>query len=80
MKFKIFRLLQVQRIGNLIPVRGFSSFKFIPATHDQVIVALKTEEFNGTSATYITAFTIDGNIILPETKISNLKYEGLEFI
>lgn len=68
-------------MGSVIPTRGFSSFKFIPQTNDNVIVALKSEEFNGTSATYITAFTIDGQILLPDTKVSsNLKYEGLEFI
>jgi soluble calcium-activated nucleotidase 1 len=77
---RCFLNLQVQPIGKLIPVRGFSSFKFIPSTHDTVIAALKTEEFNGTSATYITAFTVDGNVLLPESKISDLKYEGLEFI
>lgn len=63
-----------------MPTRGFSSFKFIPFTDDTVITALKSEEVNGTLATYITAFTIDGQILLPDTKVSDLKYEGIEFI
>ncbi|CAH0563977.1 unnamed protein product [Brassicogethes aeneus] len=60
--------------------RGFSSFKFIPTSNDLVIVALRTVEFNGTTETYITAFTIYGQIIMDDTYISNLKYEGFEFI
>src|SRR3712207_6975029 len=37
----------------------FSSFKFIPNTDDQIIVALKSEEDSGKVATYIMAFTLD---------------------
>ena len=33
--------------------RGFSSFKFIPGTKDQVILALKSEENKGSIATCI---------------------------
>lgn len=67
-------------IGEVMPTHGFSSFKFIPGTKDEVIVALKTEEFQGRIATYITAFTIHGIILLNETKIDDIKYEGFEFI
>lgn len=68
------------RVGPLNPTHGFSSFKFVPNTDDQIILALKSEEDAGTIATYITAFTLDGRILLPETKIGDVKYEGLEFI
>lgn len=67
-------------IGETIPTHGFASFKFLPATDDSVIVALKSEEDKGRSATYIIAFHIDGKILLPETKVAELKYEGIEFI
>lgn len=67
-------------IGETIPTHGFASFKFLPATDDSVIVALKSEEDKGRSATYIIAFHIDGKILLPETKVAELKYEGFEFI
>ncbi|KAB0793320.1 hypothetical protein PPYR_12940 [Photinus pyralis] len=67
-------------IPNLISSRGFSSFKFIPTSEDTVIVALRSEELDGKTATYITAFTINGKILLDDTFISDLKYEGLEFI
>lgn len=44
------------------------------------MLALKSEEDAGKIATYILAFTLDGRMLLPETKIGDLKYEGLEFI
>lgn len=43
-------------------------------------MALRSEELEGKTATYITAFTINGNVLLEDTLISDLKYEGLEFI
>lgn len=70
----------VSQVGPLNPTHGFSSFKFVPNTDDQIILALKSEEDAGKIATYITAFTLDGRILLPEAKIGDVKYEGLEFI
>lgn len=70
----------VGHVGEVFPTHGFSSFKFIPDTDDQIIVALKSEEDNGKIASYIMAFTLDGRFLLPETRIGNVKYEGIEFI
>ncbi|KAJ8317874.1 hypothetical protein KUTeg_002965 [Tegillarca granosa] len=75
-----FTNLEVRYVGQISPTRGFSSFKFIPQTNDQVIVALKSEEDAGTIASYILAFDIKGKIIMQEHKIGNYKYEGIEFI
>lgn len=75
-----FKDISVSHIGKLVPSHGFSSFKFIPDTDDQIIVALKSEEDAGKVATYIMAFTQDGRFLLPETKIGDVKYEGIEFI
>lgn len=75
-----FSNISVKRVGLLNPTHGFSSFKFVPETDDQIILALKSEEDAGKIATYITAFTQDGQVLLPETKIGDVKYEGLEFI
>ncbi|XP_059393103.1 soluble calcium-activated nucleotidase 1b isoform X1 [Carassius carassius] len=75
-----FSEISASRIGSLKPTLGFSSFRFIPDTDDQIILALKSEEDAGQTATYITAFTLDGRILLPDTKIGDVKYEGLEFI
>ncbi|XP_070596259.1 soluble calcium-activated nucleotidase 1 isoform X1 [Erythrolamprus reginae] len=72
--------ISVSHIGDIIPTHGFSSFKFVPDTDDQIIVALKSEEDAGHVATYITAFTLDGRSLLPETRIGSVKYEGIEFI
>ncbi|XP_054284838.1 soluble calcium-activated nucleotidase 1-like [Macrosteles quadrilineatus] len=75
-----FTRVQVTYIGEIIPTHGFSSFKFLPGTDDTIIVALKSEEDRGKSASYVTVFHIDGKILLPETKVADLKYEGIEFI
>ncbi|CAH1795244.1 unnamed protein product [Owenia fusiformis] len=75
-----FKNIDIKRIGPLIPTHGFSSFKFIPLTDDSVIVALKSEEDAGKVATYITAFDLDGHILMEETKIGDFKFEGIEFL
>ncbi|XP_078257471.1 soluble calcium-activated nucleotidase 1-like [Rhinoraja longicauda] len=75
-----FKEVSVSTIGEVNPTRGFSSFKFIPDTDDQIVVSLKSEEDNGKIATYIMAFTLDGRFLLEETKVADVKYEGLEFI
>ncbi|XP_041838963.1 soluble calcium-activated nucleotidase 1b isoform X2 [Melanotaenia boesemani] len=75
-----FSYIKTQRVGPLNPTHGFSSFKFVPDTDDQIILALKSEEDAGRIATYIIAFTLDGRVLMPETKIGDVKYEGLEFI
>ncbi|XP_012258133.2 soluble calcium-activated nucleotidase 1 [Athalia rosae] len=72
--------IKVTKVGNLVPIRGFASFKFLPGSKDQIIVALKTEEHQGQTATYITAFTIEGLVLMPEIRVSDKKFEGLEFI
>ena len=70
----------VTRIGKLIPTHGFSSFKFVPGTNDEVIVALRSVEDQGQISTYIMVFGVDGSIIMDESFIDNDKYEGVEFI
>ena len=74
--------IKVSHVGELgeTASHGFSSFKFIPGTQDKVIVALKSEELEGKIATYIMVFNIDGTIYHPETKIGDLKFEGIEFV
>ncbi|XP_028262650.1 soluble calcium-activated nucleotidase 1b [Parambassis ranga] len=75
-----FSHISVRQVGPLNPTHGFSSFKFVPDTDDQIILALKSEEDAGQIATYIIAFTLDGRVLMPETKIGDVKFEGLEFI
>jgi len=47
-----------------------------------MVVALKCVEVKETNTqmTYIMAFDLQGNILLPETKVDDHKYEGIEFI
>jgi soluble calcium-activated nucleotidase 1 len=45
-----------------------------------VIIALKSEELEGKIATYVMVFNVDGTIYYPETKIADLKFEGIEFV
>lgn len=72
--------MQVIDVGETNPDRGFSSFKFLPKSKDDIIVALKSVEVGKTTQTFILAFTIKGEILLKETKIEDKKYEGFEFI
>jgi len=75
-----FSKVEVKQIGNLIPTHGFSSFKFVPFRHHEV-VALKTVEDGDVIESYITVFNLHtGKILMPETKIGNHKFEGVEFI
>lgn len=63
------------------PILGFSSFKFIPGLDDELIVAIKSKEFNNEISTYILVFDITGNVLLPETLVDNqIKFEGIEFV
>lgn len=75
-----FRKVETVTLPPYKPTFGFSSFKFIPGSNDNVIIALLTEEHNGKTATHITAFTVDGKVLLgPKQVKTNYKYEGIEF-
>jgi len=74
-----FEDIKISHIGPQIPTHGFSSFAFVPYRENEVI-ALKTEEAAGTIATYLTVFNLKGEILLEETKIGDVKYEGVEFL
>jgi len=72
--------INVKKIGPLQVTHGFSSFRFIPKTKDTIVVALKTEEDKGKIASYIMVFNINGDILLDEVKIGDIKFEGFEFL
>lgn len=75
-----FTNFHVRTIGELSLTHGFSSFKFIPGTDDNVFVALKTEEDRGTIRSYIVAYDVNGRMVMDETYIGDNKFEGIEFI
>jgi len=78
-----FSQIDVHHVGsNGEGSRGYSAFQFIPNTADDLIVALKSEEFEGKPvASYLTVFRLsDGHILLNESKLKGAhKYEGVEF-
>lgn len=75
-----FKTINALTVGPLLPTHGFSSFKFVPNLDDRVIIALKSEENDNRVATFITVFTITGEVWFPELEIGDFKYEGIEFI
>lgn len=62
--------------------RGFSAFRFIPGTDDKLIIALKTAENPETKKmkTYVTVFSVDGDIYLDDQHVDEDKYEGIDFL
>eukprot|EP00301_Raphidiophrys_heterophryoidea_P023363 c7276_g1_i2.p1 GENE.c7276_g1_i2~~c7276_g1_i2.p1 ORF type:complete len:419 (-),score=114.48 c7276_g1_i2:109-1251(-) len=69
----------VDNIGPASEVRGFSAFRFIP-NHPTEFVALKSVEDGPVVETYITVLNMKGEVLLPETLIDSVKFEGLEVV
>jgi len=69
-------------IGESRPSRGFSAFRFIPGTDDRLIIALKTAENPETKKmkTYVTVFSVDGEVYLDDQHVEEDKYEGIDFL
>ena len=65
--------------GKVRDAQGFSSFKFIPGSHDTLIFALKTTETENIANTIAVVFDICGNKISDTETIAE-KYEGVEFL
>lgn len=75
-----FQQIDIVELGPYKATYGFSSFKFVPGTNDNVILAIMSEEFNGKTATHLTVFTIEGKTLLGPIKIkTDFKYEGIDF-
>lgn len=70
-----------KNVGEIIPTRGYSSFKFVPGTKETILIALKTEEDQGQTRSFMTVLDISGNVLVEDIQISSsLKYEGIEFV
>ncbi|KAG7392754.1 Soluble calcium-activated nucleotidase 1 [Phytophthora pseudosyringae] len=77
-----FSSIQVREVGKVSPLRGFSSFKFVPRSDDSVIVAVKSVEVENEQrqTSFLTVFDLDGNVLMGETEIPGAKkYEGVAF-
>ena len=73
--------LKIVYVGQLEPTHGFSSFKFVPGTNDDIAVALKSKEVEGSVQSYIMVFDVNtGDVKMAELFVANDKYEGIEFI
>nr|ABI20147.1 35.8 kDa salivary protein [Phlebotomus duboscqi] len=59
------------------PAAGFSSFKFLPDSDDQILIALKTIEKNGKTATYLTVIDITGKVLMSDKIVNKDKFEGI---
>ncbi len=76
-----FHKVSYQTIGNIVPIRGYSSFKFVPNSNEKLLIALKSEEDAGQTRTYATVFNTNGFILINDVLISDkFKYEGIEFV
>ncbi|CAI5730674.1 unnamed protein product [Peronospora destructor] len=78
-----FSSIHVREVGKVTPLRGFSSFKFVPRTGDTVIVAIKSVEVEDKKrqTSFITVFDLDGNVLMNEAEIPGAKkYEGVAFV
>eukprot|EP01084_Bolivina_argentea_P231619 390551_1 len=77
-----FEDIKVLEVGTVSPKRGFSTFKFLPGTSDQVIVAVKSEEqaVAEKQDSFLMVFDLQGNVLLDELLIEpgGAKFEGLE--
>jgi len=74
-----FSKIDTATLGPLDPEKGFSTFKFLPDNPSHM-VALKTREVGQTIETYITVLSVSGEILMKETKVDDIKFEGLEFL
>nr|ABI20151.1 35.8 kDa salivary protein [Phlebotomus duboscqi] len=74
--FQIVRSIRIKG-KSIDPAAGFSSFKFLPESDDQILIALKTIEKNGKTATYLTVIDITGRVLMPDKIINEDKFEGI---
>jgi len=76
-----FNDIALVHVGTLEPTHGFSSFKFVPGTGDDVAVALKSREVSGEISSFVMVFNVEtGHVLMPETQIDTEKFEGIEFV
>jgi len=71
--------IRISHVGVNEPTHGFSTFQFVPFREHEV-VALKTEEHQDKISTYIMVFDLEGRVLLEETLVGNVKFEGIEFL
>ncbi len=73
-----FKHVDAIEVGERVPDRGVSSFKFVPG-HPDECVGLKSVEKGGETATYFFAFDMNGRMLADEIFLGSYKCEGIEF-
>lgn len=72
--------IDVKKVGKQKSGVGFSAIRFVPGTQEKVIMAVKSYEKGSSQKSYLTVFTVDGDILMDDVQISSShKYEGLVF-
>jgi len=75
-----FSKITMSEIGQLDPLKGTSSFKFVPFQNGDII-QLKSLEYGDRIETYISVVNIyTKEILMPDVYIGPMKFEGLEFL
>ena len=74
--------IRIQRIGTIVPFRGYSSCKFLPNRPNLVLVLRSEEDGLENQETYISLLDIsgEGRVLIQDQRIGPHKYEGVEFI
>ncbi|KAJ3452445.1 soluble calcium-activated nucleotidase [Anaeramoeba flamelloides] len=75
-----FKNVMVEEIGEYDNTKGFSSFKFIPSSPDEMIITKSLEVGDKTESYIMIVNFITKKILLPLTKFADEKYEGVEII
>lgn len=65
--------------------RGFSAAAWVPGSDERVIAAVRTVEMESANQTrvtesFISAFDLDGRIVMSEERVSDDKFEGIAFL
>eukprot|EP01119_Soliformovum_irregulare_P008511 TRINITY_DN21630_c0_g1_i1.p1 TRINITY_DN21630_c0_g1~~TRINITY_DN21630_c0_g1_i1.p1 ORF type:complete len:358 (-),score=85.72 TRINITY_DN21630_c0_g1_i1:54-1127(-) len=72
--------ITVDRIGTLTPIRGFSSVAYLPGRETH-IVALKSQEYKDSIASYILVLDLETkSVLMEEMHIADIKLEGIEIM
>eukprot|EP00761_Pharyngomonas_kirbyi_P003235 gb/GECH01003239.1/.p1 GENE.gb/GECH01003239.1/~~gb/GECH01003239.1/.p1 ORF type:complete len:360 (+),score=49.18 gb/GECH01003239.1/:1-1080(+) len=71
--------VKVTHVGKHMATHGFSSIKAVPGRPKEFI-ALRSEETSENLQTFITVFTIEGEVLMEEQLVEQDKFEGLAFL
>ncbi|MFB6286617.1 MAG: hypothetical protein ABEK03_08590 [Candidatus Bipolaricaulia bacterium] len=71
--------IRMMNVGERVPERGVSSFKFIPG-RPRECVGLKSVEIGDETETYLFCFDVDGTVLQRDTFLGAYKCEGVEIL